>query len=163
MSEWIHHWVGWSSSFSVKLGFRAICPSYSLESSQQSSQQWKAMPAARRGNSALRECSSLERVSVVKTRVRKSCSKWGLLYDLRSCCWWCTVWELWKNELSLRPPPGRLCSLETVSECNLQKESHAMLHRSTFCSFHFQFKVCMGYLLLKHSFQNWLCLSTCFS
>lgn len=34
----------------------------------------------------------------------------------------------WENELPLLPLPGRLCSLETFCDCNLQKEWHAMLH-----------------------------------
>lgn len=37
-------------------------------------------------------------------------------------------WGLWENELPLLPLPGRLYSLETFWECNLQKEWHAMLH-----------------------------------
>lgn len=35
---------------------------------------------------------------------------------------------LWENGLPLLPLAGRLCSLETLCECNLQKEWHAMLH-----------------------------------
>lgn len=167
MSESIHHWVGWGSSCSVQLGFWAIWRKitvhwlqFGLLSLQQSSQHWKAMVVACSGNFSLREYNSTEAVSVVKIRVRKSCSKAGLWHDLRSCCWLHTEWELWGNELPPLPLPARLYSLETVCEYNLQKEWHTMLHRGTFGSFYFLVKVCMGYLVLAYAFQD-LVLPVC--
>lgn len=170
MSESTCRWVGWGSSCSVQLGFQAIWRKttlhwlqFGLVSLQWSSQQWKATFAACSRNCAFTERNSPEGVSVAKSRVRKSHTKGVLWHDLRSCWRLRTEWELWGNELPPLPLPSRLCSLGTFCEHNVQKERHARLHGGTFCSFHFQFKVYMGYLLLARSFQDWLRLPADFS
>lgn len=94
-------------------------------------------------------------ISVVKMRVRKLGSKRDLWHVWRSCWWLCTEGIMGEG-IATAATTRQIMLTRDFCECKLQKEWHAMLHWGTFCSFHFQCKVYIGYVLLALSFQDWL-------